>query len=205
MIAANRTVALGGTREALVRGRVGDGYANIAALHIVSLVQTFYKVCPYLAVIEVFAQSFSPSADSTVWAVVDLLFAVVVPELADITIVTCSFGFTVLADIGCWLRRAACHTQHVLCHLPVEVMVFDCIMTVSARVPSATFKALHLDVALVMLATENQFSFGAVLVVVFAMFCTGMVGMGSVRRVRVAFSKIVRYLRSDIRGRRVRR
>jgi hypothetical protein len=119
MIAADWTVALGGTREALVRGRVRDGYANIAALHTVSLVQTVSNGEAYLAVVEVFAQTFSSPADTTVWAVIDLLLAVVVPELTNVTVVTCSFRLTVPAHIGCRLGRSACHTQHVLCQLPV--------------------------------------------------------------------------------------
>jgi len=43
MVAADWTIALGSTREALVRGRVRDGYANIATLHTISLVQSASK------------------------------------------------------------------------------------------------------------------------------------------------------------------
>jgi hypothetical protein len=167
---------------------VRNGYANIAAL----------------AVIEVFAQTFSSSADTTVWAVVDFLLAVVVPELADITIVTRSFGLTVLADISCWLGSAACHAQHILCHLPVQVVVFDSVVTVPTRVPAAAFEALDFDIALVVLATKNELAFSTVLVVVFAMLCTGVVVMRSICRVCVAFAKMVRDVGSEVRCRRRR-
>lgn len=191
MIAANRTIALSSPREAFVRGCMRDGYANIAAL----------------AVIEIFTQAFSSSADATVWAVVDLLLAIVVPELANVTVVTCGLSLTVLADIGCWLRGAARHAQHVLCHLPVQVVVFSGIVAVPTRVPAATLKALYFDIALVVLATKNEFSFGSVVIVVFAVLCTGVVVMRSIRRVRVALSKIVRDVGGDVgcRRRRVRR
>ena len=173
----------------------------------ISAVQIISKLCTYLAVIEVFAQSFSSATDAAVWAVIDLLLAVVVPELADVTIVTCSFGLTVLADIGCWLRRTASHAQHVLCHLPVQVVVFDGIVTVPTRVPAATFEALYFDVALIVLTTQNEFSFSTVLLFVVAMLCTGVIVMRPIRRVRIAFSKIVRYVGSGVgcKGRRIRR
>lgn len=189
MIAADWTVALGGTRETLVRGGVRDGYANVAAL----------------AVVEVFAQTFSSPADTTVWAVVDLLLAVIVPELTNVTIVTCSFRLTLPAHMGCWLGCSACHAQHVLCQLPVQIVVLDCIVAVSACVPAAAFEALHLDIALVMLTAQYELPFSAVVVVVFAVFSTSVVMMGSVRGGRVALSKIVRDVGGDVRGRRVGR
>ena len=154
--------------------------------------------------IEVLAQTFSSPADTTVWAVVDLLLAVVIPELANVTIVACGFRLTVLAHLGCWLGRTACHTQHVLCQLPVQVMVLDCIVAVPARVPAAAFEALHFDIALVMLAAEHKLPFGAVLLVVFAMLCAVVV-MGPIRGVRVALAQIVRDLGGHVCGGRVGR
>jgi hypothetical protein len=59
--------------------------------------------------IEVFAQTFASSADAAVWAMVNLLFAVVIPQLADIAIVACSLQLAVVAVFGCLLRCAARH------------------------------------------------------------------------------------------------
>jgi len=72
-----------------------------------------------LAVIKVLAQALSPSTYAAVWAVVDLLFTVVVPQLADVAIVARSFRLAVVANIRCSLRRATDHAQHVLRHLPI--------------------------------------------------------------------------------------
>jgi hypothetical protein len=69
--------------------------------------------------IEVFAQTFASSADTAVWAMVDLLFAVVVPQLADIAIVACSLQLAVLAVFCRFLRCSARHAQHVLCSTSV--------------------------------------------------------------------------------------
>jgi hypothetical protein len=57
---------------------------------------------------------------------------------------------------------------------------------------------LYFDVALIVLTTQNEFSFSTVLLFVFAMFCTGVVVMRPIRRVRIAFPKIVRYVGSDV-------
>lgn len=151
--------------------------------------------------IEVLAQTFSSPADTAVWAVVDFLLAVVVPQLADVTVIACSLRLTVLACIGCLLRRTAYHTEHVLCHLPVQVMALDCIVTVSTSIPATTLEALHLDVALVVLAAKHELPLGDVILFVFAMLCTVVVmWLRSVRWVGVALSQVVRGVGIDVGG-----
>ena len=61
----------------------------------------------------------------------------------------------------------------------------------TARVPAAAFEALHLDVALVVLAAERLLPFGRVFIVVVGMFCAVMVVvMWSICRDRVAFAEV---------------
>jgi len=93
VVAADWAVALGSSGKALVRCCVRYGDADIAAL----------------AVIKVFTQTFSSSAYTAVWAVVDFLLTIVVPQLADIAIVTRGLSFTVVARITRLLRGATHH------------------------------------------------------------------------------------------------
>lgn len=94
MVAADGTVAFSSAWQALVRGCVGNGDADIAAL----------------AVVEVFAQAFASPANTAVWAMINLLFAVVIPELANVTIIACSLCITVDADVTRFLGCSAQHT-----------------------------------------------------------------------------------------------
>ena len=157
----------------------------------------------YFAMIKVLSQTFSPPANAAVWAMVDFLFAVVVPQLADITIIACSLCFTLLAHVACFLGRATEHTQHVLSHLSVQIMVLDCIVTMPTCVPAATLEALHFDVAFVMLATQDKLAFGDVLFVLIAM--VSVVLLRSIGWIGVAFAQIVRNIRVGVGGGRVRR
>jgi len=60
--------------------------------------------CPtYLAVIKVLSYAFAFSAYSTVGTVIDLLLAAVVPELANIAVITGSHGLTESAVVRCSL------------------------------------------------------------------------------------------------------
>ena len=69
----------------------------------------------YLAMVEVFSQTLAPSAYSTIRTMVNFLLAVVVPELADVAIVASCLCPAILTVLGCLLRCAACHAEHVLC------------------------------------------------------------------------------------------
>ena len=119
MIAADWTVALGGSWKALVRGCVRYRDADITALNRVSPASNLFSESTNLAVIKVLPQTLSSSTYAAVWTVVDLLFTVVVPQLTDVTIVARSFRLAVVADLRRSLRRATDHAQHVLRHLPV--------------------------------------------------------------------------------------
>lgn len=124
--------------------------------------------------IEVFTQAFSPSAYTTVFAVVDLLCAVVVPQLAYAAIVASCLSFACLAKFSSLLRRPAYHAHHVSRHLPVQVVVFHSIMAVPASVPTSTLVTLYLDVPLVVLTSQYRLALSAVLVVFIRMICPSM-------------------------------
>ena len=109
MVAADWTIALGSSGKALMRCCVRYGDADIAALNSVSLVSNMFNACAHLAVIKIFTQTFSSSTYTAVWAVVDFLLTIVVPQLADIAIVTRGLSFTVVARITRLLRGATHH------------------------------------------------------------------------------------------------
>jgi tetrahydromethanopterin S-methyltransferase subunit C len=77
-------------------------------------------------------------------------------------------------------------------------VVLDRIVAVATGVPALAFVALHLHVALVVLATKNQLPFGSLVLVLLAVVCAVVWCDGSVCRVRVAFSQVVRVLGVDI-------
>lgn len=60
----------------------------------------------YLAMKEVFAQALSNTADTTICAVVNTLFAVIVPEFADIAIILCSLFPAASTSLGGGLRMS---------------------------------------------------------------------------------------------------
>lgn len=159
----------------------------------------------YLAVIEVLAQTFPSSTNATVWAMVDFLFTVVVPQLANVAIVACSLRLAVFAGIARLLGRATRHAQHVLCHLSVQIVVLDGIVAMSTRVPTATLEALHLDIALVVLAAKDKLSLGNIVLVFLGLLCAVLVVLRSVGRAGVPFAQVVRCIEVGIRGGRVRR
>ena len=103
--------------------------------------------------VEVFAKTFSFPADTTVRAMVDFLFAIVVPQLAYIAVIAGSLCLTIAAMVGCLLGSSACHAEHVLGSPSVQMVIFYGIVTMSTGIPMPALKALYLDIALVMLAT----------------------------------------------------
>ena len=109
VIAADGTVAFGGTWETFVRCSVGYRNADIAGLAWSAIFKQSHEQS-YLAVVEVSAQAFASPAYLTVWAVVDLLLAVIVPQLAKITVIACRFQVAVFAMVSRFLGRATCHT-----------------------------------------------------------------------------------------------
>jgi hypothetical protein len=154
-------------------------------------------------VIKVLAQTFASAADTAVRTMVNLLFAVVVPQFANVTIIARSLCVTIGADITRFLGRAAKHAQHVLRHLSVQVMVLGCIVTVPASIPAATLKTLHLDIALVMLAAEDKLAVNDIVLFFLAMVSTVVV-LRSIGWVGVAFAQVVGDVGMSIGGGRVR-
>lgn len=101
-------------------------------------------------------EALTPPANAAVGAVIDLLIAVVVPKLAQFAVVTRRLGPALRAVFSSLLRRPTHHAKHVLRLDPVQIVVFDRIMTVPASVPPPTLEALHLDIALVVLTSERN-------------------------------------------------
>ena len=152
------------------------------------------------AMVEVFTQTFTSPANATIRTMVDFLFAVVVPQFADVTVVTSSFCLAIAAVISCLLRCSAYHAEHVLCPLSVEIVFFYSIMAMPTCVPMLAFVALHLYIALVMLATEGEFSFDMVVVLILAMVCAAMLRLGPMCRIGVAGSQTEWILGINFRG-----
>ena len=126
-----------------------------------SVSSTKCKDATNLAVIEVFSQTLTSSADPAVGAMVDLLVIVVVPKLANIAVVACGRCFTLFTVISCSLRCSTCHTQHILRLLPVELVVirqiWGRVMTMPAWEPFLAVIALDFDIPHVMLAAKDGF------------------------------------------------
>lgn len=107
----------------------------------------------------VFTKTCTTSTDAAVWTVVDLFPCIVVPKLADIAIIACRLNATLLAGIRCLLRCSARHAKHILCRLPVQLVIFHLIVAMAAGVPMSTIIALDLHIALVMPTAQNELLF----------------------------------------------
>lgn len=90
---------------------------------------------------------------------IDLLPAIIVPELTDLTIVARSVRLAVVAVVASRLWCSAYHAEHVLSELPDQRMIFSCIVTVTTGVPMVAFETLHLDIPLVVFAAKSRLRF----------------------------------------------
>lgn len=149
----------------------------------------------------VFPKTLTPPADTAVRTVVDLLPAVVVPQLADVAVVARRLCATLVAGFCCLLRRPTDHAKHVLCPLPVQCMVFHFVVTVTAGVPVPTLVALDFDIALVVLTAQHGLLVCMVLLLVFVVVVLG----SPIRWARVAWPQLVGVLGVDVGGSRKRR
>jgi hypothetical protein len=131
--------------------------------------------------------------------VVYLLFTIVVPQLAYVTVIARSLCMAVAAIIACSLRCSTHHAKHMLGELPVQIVVFGCIVTVPTGVPVMALETLHLHVALVMLATKSQWCPRCVVVFLFAVVRSAMLGLRAIRGVDIAWSQAVWVIRIDVR------
>jgi hypothetical protein len=138
IFAADGAVALGALLDTLVRAFSLDRHAGSTRL----------------AVEEVLAQSFTKSTNATVVAVIDLLAQVVVPQLADGTVVVSCKLVAHSTDLSSLLRSVAKHTQHVLGLSARESMVLHLIVANTTSIPSAASIALHFDISLVVDAAK---------------------------------------------------
>ncbi len=107
-----------------------------------------------LAVEEILAKPAAYSANAAVIAMVNALIVVVVPQLANATVIPRRALSAVGTDIPSRLGAAAKHAEHML-RLPAdETMVLSLVMTEPARVPSVARRTLQLHIALVVLAAQ---------------------------------------------------
>lgn len=151
----------------------------------------------------VLAQPRTSPADTAVYAVVYLLVTVVVPQFTDLAVVACRLHPTLHAVLGSLLRRSAAHTEHILRLHAVQIVVFDGIMTVPTGVPPATLVALHLDIALVVLAPERGILLEVFVVLLFdgGICVWGMVrGPGPIRGLCIAGAQVVGVFGVDFGG-----
>ena len=114
----------------------------------------------------VFTKTSATSAYATVWAVIDFLAWIVIPQLAYVAVVAGRLYTTLVASVRCFLRGTTGHTEHVLCGLSVQRVVLDLIMAVPASVPVPAIIALNFDVALVVFTAEHKLLFEVVLLIV---------------------------------------
>jgi hypothetical protein len=162
---------------------VGNGNADIALL----------------AVDIVFAETFALSANATIDTMIDLLAAVVVPELAYIAVVPRRVLSTVDAILSGCLRGPTSHAEHVLCHPPVQVVVLNSIVTMPTGVPVTALMALDLHVALVVLAAKRRAIFCGIKVLIFALVVRIIVGRAQpVGGLRIPGMQVERVLGIDI-------
>lgn len=143
----------------------------------------------------VFPETCTTSADTAIWTVVDLFPCIVVPELADVAVVARRLHATFLTRVSCLLRCSARHAKHVLCCFPVQCMVLNFIMAVPARVPVSTLVALDLDIALVVLAAQDELLFWVILLIILFIVVLDR----SICWTGVARAKLIRVLGIDVR------
>jgi hypothetical protein len=149
--------------------------------------------------IKVFTKTFASPAYSTIRTMVDFLFTVVVPQLAYVAIVARSFCLAIAAIISCLLRCSTYHTKHVLGTLPIQVVVFRCVMAVPTGIPMLALKTLHFDIALVVLAAESKPRFRRFVLFILTMICAAMLGLWPIRGVRVTRSQTIWVLGINVR------
>jgi hypothetical protein len=122
---------------------------------------------------------------------IDLLLAVVVPKLADITIIARRFRLAIDAIVAGLLRCSTYHAKHVLRQLSVQIVIFGSIVTMPAGVPMMAFETLHLHIALIVLAAEGWRCSSDIVVLFFTMLRGCMLPWWAVRGIRVARSQAV--------------
>lgn len=100
-------------------------------------------------------QACASPAYAAINAMVYFLVAVVIPQLADLAVVARSLHPTMYTILASLLRGSTAHAKHILRLRSIQIMVLDSVVTVATGVPPATGEALHLDIALVVLASKR--------------------------------------------------
>lgn len=113
----------------------------------------------------VFTKTRTASANTTIWAMIDLLSRIVVPKLADVAIIASRLNTTHPAGVRRLLRGATSHAEHILCGLAVQRVILDCVVAVSTSVPVPAIVALDFHVALVVLTAQDKLLFNLILLV----------------------------------------
>jgi hypothetical protein len=103
---------------------------------------------------EILAKPAAYSANAAVVAMINALITVVVPQLANATVIPRRALSAVGTNISGRLGAAAKHAEHML-RLPADKpMVLSLIMAEAARVPPVACRTLQLYIALVVLAAQ---------------------------------------------------
>src|SRR5271156_5950400 len=108
---------------------------------------------------EIFPNALAQPAYSAIITMINALPWVITPELTHTTVIARCYLTTHSASLCGRLRRVAEHTEHVLCLLSREDMIFHIIVTESASVPAFTGSALHFNVSLIVYATKIRLRF----------------------------------------------
>lgn len=106
----------------------------------------------YLAVEKVLAQTLADAADAAIVAMINILLAIIVPELADTAVVLRGLFTTRFAPLRGRLSMPAQHAEHVLRFLPNKMMILDFIVAEPAGVPFLASITLQLHISLVVFA-----------------------------------------------------
>lgn len=104
----------------------------------------------------VFANAFASSTNAAVWAVVDVLCWIVVPQLTYITVITCCLLLALSTELCSLLRMTTKHAKNITNVLPDKLMILCFVVTVTARVESLTLRTLHFDITHVVLTSERR-------------------------------------------------
>jgi len=91
-------------------------------------------------------------------AVIYIFRAVIIVKLAHVAVIVCQTAATTLRGGAVGANRLYCltiHTQHLLCSIPIDLMVLVLIMADAATVPTLAAISFNLTSSLVVQATQH--------------------------------------------------
>jgi hypothetical protein len=159
VVAADRAVTVRRPLDAFVVFFHGD--CNAGTTFLFACVSTIdsherrRRLETYLAVKEILSNASPDPAYATVVAMIYILVGVVVPQLADCTVISGSGRTASHADLAGLLCGSAKHAQHILGVLSDQGVIFIPVMTEAAGIPTSTSRALKLNITPVVFATQR--------------------------------------------------